>query len=48
MPLRKAVPPGGVGNLTTAADAFAIVTRYFDAAEIPPKTRVALEELLPE
>ena len=34
-------------NITTAADALAIVTRYFDDAQIPPKTRLALEELLP-
>jgi hypothetical protein len=24
-----------------------IVTRYFDAERLPPKTRLALEELLP-
>ena len=34
-------------NITTAVDALAVVTRYFDAAQIPPKTRLALEELLP-
>ena len=34
-------------NLTSAADALAIVTRYFDATQIPAKTRLALEELLP-
>jgi len=33
-------------NITTAADALAVVTRYFDDAQIPPKTRLALEELL--
>ena len=33
-------------NVTTAADALAIVLRYFGAAQIPPKTRLALEELL--
>jgi len=25
-----------------------IVARYFDEAQIPPKTRLALKELLPE
>lgn len=34
-------------NITTAAEALAIVTRYFDEAQVPPKTRLALEELLP-
>ena len=33
-------------NITTASDAFSIVTQYFDEAQIPPKTRLALEELL--
>ncbi len=33
-------------NITTPAEALAIVTRYFDEAQIPPKTRFALEELL--
>jgi hypothetical protein len=33
-------------NITSAADALTIVTRYFDAAQIPLKTRLALEELL--
>jgi len=33
-------------NITTAADALAIVTQYFDDAQIPAKTRLALEELL--
>ena len=33
-------------NITTAAGALAIVTQFFDAAQIPPKTRLALEELL--
>ena len=33
-------------NVTTAADALAIVLRYFDEDHIPPKTRLALEELL--
>ena len=34
-------------NVTTAEEALAIVTQYFDEAQIPPKTRLALEELLP-
>jgi len=34
-------------NITTAGEALAIVTQYFDEAHIPPKTRLALEELLP-
>lgn len=34
-------------NLTRAQDALAIVGRYFDEERIPPKTRLALEELLP-
>jgi hypothetical protein len=34
-------------NLETAADAMEIVARYFDEAQMPPKTRLALEELLP-
>lgn len=33
-------------NVTTAADALAIVTRYFDDRQLLPKTRWALEELL--
>lgn len=33
-------------NLTSAADALAIVTQYFDEPQIPLKTRLALEELL--
>ncbi len=33
-------------NLTSAAEALAIVEQYFDAATIPLKTRLALEELL--
>lgn len=35
-------------NITTAADAMRVVTSYFDASQLPPKTRLALEELLPE
>jgi hypothetical protein len=34
-------------NLTTAKDAMAVVRQYFDASQIPVKTRLALEELLP-
>jgi hypothetical protein len=33
-------------NITTVDEALAIVTRYFDDAQIPVKTRLALEELL--
>jgi predicted nucleotidyltransferase len=33
-------------NITTAAEAMAMVARYFDDAQIQPKTRLALEELL--
>jgi hypothetical protein len=33
-------------NITTTANALAIVTQYFDESQIPPKTRLALEELL--
>jgi hypothetical protein len=33
-------------NITTAAAALAVVTRYFDEEQIPLKTRLALEELL--
>lgn len=35
-------------NLTSAADALMIVTRYFAESQIPAKTRFALEELLPQ
>jgi hypothetical protein len=34
-------------DVTRAADALEIVTRYFDAELVPLKTRLALEELLP-
>lgn len=34
-------------NVTTVEEALAIVTRYFDETQLPPKTRLALEELLP-
>jgi hypothetical protein len=33
-------------NITTAAEALAIVGRYFDESQLHPKTRLALEELL--
>lgn len=34
-------------DVSTAAEALAIVARYFDEDALPPKTRLALEELLP-
>jgi hypothetical protein len=34
-------------NITSAGGAMEIVARYFDEAQIPHKTRLALEELLP-
>jgi hypothetical protein len=34
-------------NITRAADALAIVTAYFAEEQVPTKTRLALEELLP-
>jgi hypothetical protein len=34
-------------DVSTAEEALAIVTRYFDAELLPPKTRLALAELLP-
>ena len=34
-------------NVSTRAEAMGIVTQYFDEAQLPPKTRLALEELLP-
>ena len=34
-------------NISTADEALRIVTKYFDAAWLQPKTRLALEELLP-
>lgn len=34
-------------NITGVAEALEVVTRYFDAERLPPKTRLALEELLP-
>lgn len=33
-------------NVTTAEEALGIVTRYFDEDQLPPKSRLALEELL--
>lgn len=33
-------------NITTAADALAIVLRYVDESQMPPKTLLALEALL--
>ncbi len=34
-------------NITSVEEALQVVTRYFDAERLPPKTRLALEELLP-
>lgn len=34
-------------NITTASAALAVVSQYFDESQIPLKTRLALEELLP-
>jgi hypothetical protein len=34
-------------NVSTAGEALEIVTRYFEEDQLPPKTRLALEELLP-
>jgi hypothetical protein len=34
-------------NIATPAEALAVVTRYFDESQLHPKTRLALEELLP-
>ena len=33
-------------NVTELGEALAIVTRYFDEERLPPKTRLALEEML--
>jgi hypothetical protein len=33
-------------NISTAEEALAVVTRYFDEEHLQPKTRLALEELL--
>lgn len=35
-------------NVTTTAEAMRLVTKYFDESQLLPKTRLALEELLPE
>lgn len=35
-------------NVVSAAQALEIVARYFDESVIPTKTRLALEELLPD
>lgn len=35
-------------NVTRTEDALGIVTEYFEEDQLPPKTRLALEELLPE
>jgi hypothetical protein len=35
-------------NIERVDDAMGIVTRYFDAEQLMPKTRLALEELLPQ
>lgn len=34
-------------NVDSVAGALEIVSRYFDPSQLPPKTRLALEELLP-
>lgn len=34
-------------NIESVEEALAIVTRYFDRKQLQPKTRLALEELLP-
>ena len=33
-------------NIETAKEAMQVVTKYFDETQLPPKTRLALEELL--
>ena len=33
-------------NITSVEEALEVVTRYFDESSLPPKTRLALEELL--
>ena len=33
-------------NISSADEAMRVVTKYFDESQIPPKTRLALEELL--
>jgi hypothetical protein len=34
-------------NITSASEALGVVEKYFDATQVPVKTRLALEELLP-
>ncbi len=34
-------------NITGVEEALKVVTRYLEAERLPPKTRLALEELLP-
>jgi hypothetical protein len=34
-------------NIASTEQALDVVSRYFDEAQLPPKTRLALEELLP-
>jgi len=34
-------------NISAVSEALSIVNRYFDESQLPPKTRLALEELLP-
>ncbi|HET7275787.1 MAG TPA: hypothetical protein VFI91_11535 [Longimicrobiaceae bacterium] len=34
-------------NVSSVDQALAIVTRYFDEEQLPPKSRLALEEILP-
>ena len=34
-------------GITTVEEALAVVTRYFEEEQLAPKTRLALEELLP-
>jgi hypothetical protein len=34
-------------DITSVERALTVVTRYFDEKQLPPKTRLALEELLP-
>ena len=34
-------------NIASATEALDVVTKYFDEAQLPPKARRALEELLP-
>lgn len=35
-------------NVSSADEALAIVAQYYDASQLPPKTRLILEELLPQ